>query len=140
MALVAGAIANDGVMMRPRLVSEIRDPEGRPFQTFDPEVHTRVMSGANADALSQMMVTVVQSGTGTAAQVPGVAVGGKTGTAQTVPGAPPHVWFIGFAPAQDPQIAVAVMVLDGGHLGAGATGGEICAPIAQTIMEAALNR
>jgi penicillin-binding protein A len=140
MALVAGAIANDGVMMRPRLVSEIRDPEGRPFQTFDPEVHTRVMSGANADALSQMMVTVVQSGTGTAAQVSGVAVGGKTGTAQTLPGAPPHVWFIGFAPAQDPQIAVAVMVLDGGRLGSGATGGEICAPIARTIIEAALNR
>jgi peptidoglycan glycosyltransferase len=136
MALVAGSIGNGGEMMVPKLVTEIRDPEGRVFRTLGPEVYSQVMSGANADTLAQMMQTVVSSGTGTAAQLPGVSVAGKTGTAQTVPGQPPHVWFVGFAPAQNPEIAVAVMILDGGHLGTGATGGEIAAPIARTVMEA----
>jgi peptidoglycan glycosyltransferase len=138
LALVAGSIGNGGVMMAPRLVTEIRDPEGRVFRTLGPEPYGQPMSQANAATLTQMMTSVVQSGTGTAAQLPGMAVAGKTGTAQTVPGQPPHVWFVGFAPADDPQIAVAVMILDGGHLGTGATGGEIAAPIARTVMEAAL--
>jgi peptidoglycan glycosyltransferase len=139
MALVAGSIGNGGVMMVPRLVGEIRDPQGRVFRTIGPEVHDRVMSDANAQALTQMMAAVVSNGTGTAAQVPGSTVAGKTGTAQTIVGAAPHVWFVGFAPAQNPEIAVAVMVLDGGNLGASATGGEIAAPIARAVMEAALN-
>jgi penicillin-binding protein A len=138
MALVAGSIGNGGVMMVPRLVTEIRDPQGRVFRTLGPETYGQPMSQANAATLTQMMTSVVESGTGTAAQLPGTAVAGKTGTAQTVPGQPPHVWFVGFAPAEDPQIAVAVMVLDGGHLGTGATGGEIAAPIAQTVMQTAL--
>jgi len=141
MALVAGAIGNGGVMMEPNLVTEIRDPEGRDFLTFGPEVYNRVMSEQNAAALTAMMVSVVQSGgTGTAAQIPGVTVAGKTGTAQTVTGASPHAWFIAFAPAQNPQIAVAVLILNGGSLGDEATGGATAAPVAQAVMEAALNR
>ena len=138
MALVAGTIGNGGVMMVPRLVKEVRDPKGRVFRTLGPEVYDRAMSSSNAAVLTQMMTTVVQSGTGTAAQIPGVSVAGKTGTAQTVPGAPPHVWFLSFAPAQNPKIAVAVLILDGGTLGASATGGELAAPIARAVMEAAL--
>ena len=74
-----------------------------------------------------MMVAVVESGTGTAAQIPGVEVAGKTGTAQTVEGENPHTWFIRFAPADDPKIAVAVIVENGGSFGSEATGGAVAA-------------
>jgi len=85
-----------------------------------------------------MMVSVVQSGTGTAAQIPGVTVAGKTGTAQHGEGAAPHAWFVCFAPAQNPVVAVAVIVLDGGSLSSEATGGALAAPIARQVVEAAL--
>ena len=84
-----------------------------------------------------MMVNVVTSGTGTPAQIPGVEVAGKTGTAQH-PGGNPHAWFVCFAPANHPRIAVAVVVLDGGSLGSEATGGHVAAPIARAVVEAAL--
>ncbi len=84
-----------------------------------------------------MMEAVVESGTGTAAQIPGVRVAGKTGTAQTgTEGGAPHAWFIAFAPAENPQIAVAVIVENGGSLGSEATGGAIAAPIAKAVIEA----
>jgi len=86
-----------------------------------------------------MMVDVVQNGTGAAAQIPGVSVAGKTGTAQHGEGQAPHAWFVSFAPAENPQVAVAVIVLDGGSLGSDATGGQVAAPIAKAVMEAALN-
>jgi peptidoglycan glycosyltransferase len=80
---------------------------------------------------------VVESGTGTAAQISGVSVAGKTGTAQN-PGGDPHAWFVAFAPAENPTVAVAVVVLNGGDLGSEATGGAVAAPIARTVMEEAL--
>jgi peptidoglycan glycosyltransferase len=138
MALVAAAIANDGLLMRPRLVTEARDPTGRVIATFDPEPFGQALSAASAAALTQMMVAVVASGTGTAAQIPGVSVAGKTGTAQHGDGAAPHAWFVAFAPAEVPEVAVAVIVLDGGSLGDEATGGRVAAPIAKAVMEAAL--
>jgi peptidoglycan glycosyltransferase len=139
MALVAAAIANGGIEMVPRLVSGIRDPTGREIETFEPREYGRPISAQTADELTQMMVSVVQSGTGTAAQIPGVTVAGKTGTAQHGEDQPPHAWFVSFAPAEDPQIVVAVIVLDGGSLGGDATGGRVAAPIAKAVMEAALN-
>ncbi len=138
MALVAAAIGNGGVLMRPRLVTEVRDPTGRVIAEFDPEEFSRPLSPENAAILTQMMVAVVQSGTGTAAQIAGVAVAGKTGTAQHGEGANPHAWFTAFAPAGDPQVAVSVIVLDGGSLGSDATGGQVAAPIARAVIEAAL--
>ena len=138
MVLVASAIADGGVEMQPRLVSEIRDPSGRVVKTFDPTVYSKPLSPENAATLTQMMVGVVQSGTGTAAQIPGITVAGKTGTAQHGEGQAPHAWFVCFAPAQRPQVAVAVIVLDGGSLGSDATGGEVAAPIAKAVLEAAL--
>lgn len=81
-----------------------------------------------------MMINVVKSGTGTAAQIPGVEVAGKTGTAQT-PNGDPHAWFVSFAPATSPQIVVAVVVLNGGSLGSDATGGVLAAPIAKALIE-----
>lgn len=138
MALVASAIANGGVEMQPRLVSEIRDPSGRIVKTIDPQVYSRPLSPQNASILTSMMIGVVQSGTGTAAQIPGVQVAGKTGTAQHGEGQAPHAWFTCFAPAENPRITVAVIVLDGGNLGSEATGGQVAAPIAKAVLEAGL--
>jgi penicillin-binding protein A len=135
MALVAGAIGNGGVMMQPRLVTDVRDPESSPLRHFDPAEYGEPLSELNAGILTEMMVSVVQSGTGTAAQVPGVTVAGKTGTAQTAEGEAPHAWFVAFAPADDPEIAVAVMILNGGDLGREATGGQLSAPIAKALIE-----
>ena len=138
MALVAAAIGNGGVEMQPRLVTEARDPSGRVIATFDPEIFSTPLTPTNAVILAQMMVAVVANGTGTAAQIPDIAVAGKTGTAQHGDGADPHAWFVSFAPAEAPQVAVAVIVLDGGSLGSEATGGQVAAPIAKAVMEAAL--
>ena len=137
MALVTGAIGNGGVMMRPRLVREVRDTDGRVLRRSEPEAYGQPLSGPNADALAAMMEAVVASGTGTSAQIPGVAVAGKTGTAQVEDG-DPHAWFLAFAPAEAPEIAVAVVILNGGDLGSEATGGALSAPIAKAVMEAAL--
>jgi len=138
MALVAGAIANDGVEMQPRLVTEARDPSGRVIAEFQPQEFSQPLSPENSAALTQMMVGVVEAGTGTAAQIPGVTVAGKTGTAQHGDGEDPHAWFVCFAPAEAPRIAVAVIVLDGGSLGSEATGGQVAAPIARAVLEAGL--
>ncbi len=137
MALVGAAIANHGVEMAPRLVSEIRDPAGRVVKTIAPKEFGQPISAKTASELTQMMVSVVDAGTGTAAQIPGVKVAGKTGTAQTA-GGNPHAWFVCFAPAPNPQIVVAVLVLNGGNLGSDATGGHVAAPIAKAVLEAAL--
>ena len=134
MALVAAGIANNGEVVRPRLVREIIDPSGGIVEKFTPEVFTEAMTSETADEVTDMMVTAVESGTGTAAQIPGVDVAGKTGTAQTVKGANPHTWFICFAPAEDPQIAVAVIVEHGGSFGSEATGGAVAAPKARQIL------
>lgn len=145
MALVAAAIGNDGVMMRPRLVSEVQDFAGRTVRQYPaepreiPGVPTgRVISPATAEALTQMMVGVVTSGSGRNAAVAGAQVAGKTGTAEQGEGEAPDVWFIGFAPAEDPRVAVAVIVEGGGDAGESGTGGGVSAPIARTVVEAAL--
>ena len=138
MALVAAAIGNGGVEMQPRLVTEARDPTGQVIAEFAPREFSQPLSAANAAALTRMMVGVVESGTGTAAQIPGVTVAGKTGTAQHGEGANPHAWFVSFAPAEAPEVAVAVIVLDGGSLSSEATGGALAAPIARAVLEAAL--
>jgi peptidoglycan glycosyltransferase len=137
MALIAGAIGNGGVMMEPKLVQEVRDPTGRIVRRLQPKAFGEPLTPENAGALTQMMRAVVESGTGTAAQISGVTVAGKTGTAQN-PGGDPHAWFTAFAPAEQPTVAVAVVVLNGGDLGSEATGGAVAAPIARTVMEEAL--
>jgi penicillin-binding protein A len=139
MALVAAAVGNRGVQMRPRLVQEIRDQNGQVVQTFEPEEWGRPLSTQSAAQLTAMMVSVVESGTGQAARIPGVQVAGKTGTAQHAEGENPHAWFVCFAPADNPEIAVAVVVLNGGNLGSEATGGQVAAPIARAVLEAALS-
>src|SRR5213078_4335976 len=139
MALVGAAIGNGGVEMEPHLVRQILDPQGVPIKTIGPSVFGRPISAQTAAIETNLMEQVVQRGTGTAAQIPGVSVAGKTGTAQT-PGGQPHAWFVAFAPAQHPRIAVAVVVLNGGSLGSEATGGQVAAPVARAVIQAALSR
>lgn len=134
MALVAAGIANQGRIMTPHFLKEIRDPQGNVKKTFQPSVWKTATTPDVAAAMTTLMEAVVESGTGTKAQIPGVKVAGKTGTAQTVAGAAPHAWFISFAPADAPKIAVAVLVENGGDLGNEATGGAVSAPIAQQVM------
>jgi penicillin-binding protein A len=138
MALVAAAIANDGVEMVPHLVREIRDADGRIVKTIGPEEFGRPISEKTAVELTDMMVNVVNAGTGIAAQIPGIQVAGKTGTAEDQPNGNPDAWFVSFAPAENPRIVVAVVVLNGGSLGSEATGGRVAAPIARAVIEAAL--
>jgi len=139
MALVVEAIANGGVEMQPQLVREILDPNGVVVKSIGPRVFSRPISSQTATTMTQMMISVVQEGTGTAAQIPGVQVAGKTGTAET-PSGNPHAWFVAFAPADHPQIVVAVVVLNGGTLASEATGGTVAAPIAKAVIEAALGQ
>lgn len=139
-AMVAAAVGNGGVLMKPYLVASLQAPDLSTVKDAAPEEIGRATPAAVADSVATMMQAVVQSGTGTAAQIPGVAVAGKTGTAQHAPGKPPHAWFIGFAPAEDPKVAVAVLVEDGGGLGSDATGGRVAAPIARAVMQAVLSR
>jgi peptidoglycan glycosyltransferase len=140
MAMVAAGIANHGVVMKPYLVKELQGPDLSVLDQAQPQVLGRPMQAPVADQLTAMMVRVVQSGTGTAAQIPGVTVAGKTGTAQHGTGEAPHAWFIAFAPAENPVVAVAVLVEDGGNLGSEATGGKVAAPIARSVIEAVLGR
>ncbi|WP_435737792.1 penicillin-binding transpeptidase domain-containing protein [Cellulosimicrobium sp. PMB13] len=139
MAMVSAAIANDGVQMAPYTVETIRNPDLEVVQQTEPRRLRTSVSPSTADQLTQMMLGVVQNGSGTAAQIPGVQVAGKTGTAENDPALPPHAWFTAFAPADDPQVAVAVIVENGGSSGSEATGGAVAAPIAKAVMEAVLN-
>ena len=131
MAMVAATVALDGVVMRPYLVERVVAPDGSTVVKTRPETLGRALSANHAADVNQMMQAVVQGGTGTAAQLPGIAVAGKTGTAETGESHVNTTWFICFAPADNPRVAVAVVV-ERQH----ATGGEVAAPIAKQIMEA----
>ena len=138
MAMVSAAIANKGTVMKPYLVRDTRNSNLDVIDESQPVQLSQAVTPDVAAALTRMMVTVVQSGTGTSAQIPGIEVAGKTGTAQNVPGGAPHAWFTAFAPASDPRIAVAVVVEHGGNAGNEAFGGKVAAPIARQVMEAVL--
>ncbi|SDL31815.1 peptidoglycan glycosyltransferase [Nonomuraea maritima] len=141
MAMIAAGIANDGVVMKPYLVNEITDAKGDAIEEADPDELSEAVSPETAGKLRDMMVSVVDNGTANLAQVPGVKVAGKTGTAETSDGQPPHAWFISFAPANDPQVALAVIVESGAaNVGAEASGGHTAAPIAKAVLEAVLNK
>ncbi len=131
MAEVAAAVANRGTLMVPHLTRRIVDAEGRTVQRITPRVQSVVMKPSTAAAVTTMMEAVVKEGTGTAAQIPGVPVAGKTGTAETQFGnAINNVWFIAFAPANDPKVAVAVTLK--AVPGEGAT---FAAPVARAVIE-----
>jgi peptidoglycan glycosyltransferase len=135
LALIGAGIANGGVIMQPHVMAEITDAEGGSVRTFDDGSWRTATSSATAQTVTSMMVEVVANGTGTAGQIPGVTVAGKTGTAQIAEGISPHTWFLAFAPAEDPQVVVAVLVENGGDQGGDATGGRVAAPLAAQMIQ-----
>jgi len=141
LALVSAAIANGGEMMAPRVVTSVRDPQGRVVREFDPETAARPISPATARTMTELMLSVTQSGTASSTFAGfGIPVAGKTGTATNGEGRDPNAWFTAFAPAGSgvPRIAVAVIVLDGGNIGSEATGGRVAAPIVRAVIDAYL--
>ncbi len=134
MAMVAAAVANEGVAVRPYAVSQIFDAEGNPAEETEVRELGRAMSTDTAATLTQMMERVVTEGTGRNAAVPGVRVAGKTGTATGRDGFS-NPWFIGFAPVDDPSIAIAVFIEGSAASGESASGGSTAAPIASQLIE-----
>jgi peptidoglycan glycosyltransferase len=136
MAMVASAIAHRGKLMTPRFATRVVDPTGVTIQTFKPTVYQQVTTPRVAGEVAQMMRRVVEEGTGTPAQLGGIPIAGKTGTASI--GAPgsglTQPWFIGFAPLNDPKVAVAVTVerTQNGY------GGTVAAPIARDVIQSLL--
>lgn len=132
-AMLGAAIANNGTLMKPYLIASTREPNLRVIDLAEPTVYSQPLTVDEAAALRDMMVLVVDDGTGRRARISGVSVAGKTGTAQTgIEGEDDHAWFVGFAPADNPSIVVAVLVENGG------TGGSVAAPIAKAVLEAGL--
>ncbi|RNL83334.1 peptidoglycan D,D-transpeptidase FtsI family protein [Halostreptopolyspora alba] len=136
MAMIAGGIANGGDVMRPYLVEKVESSDFTQLESANPEVFSEAVSSSTADGLTEMMVQVTEGdeASGTQGAIPGMQVAGKTGTAETGQGST-HNWFISFAPANDPQVAVAV-VLENGN----SSGGELAAPVAKPIMEAVIEQ
>jgi penicillin-binding protein A len=135
MAEVAAAVANRGTLMAPHITQRIVDSEGRIVQRIAPRVQSVVMKPSTAAAVTLMMEAVVKEGTGTSAQIPGVQVAGKTGTAETQIGNTiNNVWFIAFAPANNPRVAIAVTLQ-----GVPGQGAAFAAPVAREVMERLLH-
>jgi peptidoglycan glycosyltransferase len=131
MAMVASAVANNGVLVRPHMGSKVVDPDGRVRNDIRTQEEARVMRPSTAKTVGSMMSQVVREGTGTAAALSGIEVAGKTGTAEKNQCSGNQTWFIAFAPVTNPKIAIAVT-----NECATGTGGEVAAPIAKQVMEA----
>lgn len=131
LCLVGCAVANGGRIMSPHLLKEVRKGDAI-LDRHEAAVWRTAISASTAAKVLEMMVSVVKKGTGTQAAISGVTVAGKTGTAE-VEGKPPHAWFLGIAPAENPSVVVAVVVENGGG-----SGGVVAAPIAREVMRAAL--
>lgn len=138
MAMVTGAIANGGELMKPHIVSTVRSPDLEVLDDTDPETLNQAMPSGAADNLKQMMVNVVDEGTAAPAAIEGVDVGGKTGTAQSTEDRPPYAWFVSFAPADDPEVAVAVLVESSSVSRSEISGSGLAAPTAKAVMQAVL--
>jgi peptidoglycan glycosyltransferase len=140
MAMVVAAVANRGVLMAPYLVQDVLAPNFTVLDSHKPSSLGEAVSPQTAADLTEMLVAVVEDGTGTNAQIPGIQVAGKTGTAQQGRGKKPHAWFVSFAPADvDPKVAVAVVLEEGGDAPE-VSGNQLAAPIAQEVMKAVLGR
>ncbi|PCN48819.1 cell division protein FtsI [Curtobacterium sp. 'Ferrero'] len=139
-AMVSAGIANGGTVMQPTLVDSITTSDLKQVESFSPKEYSSPLSSSEASDLTEAMQSVVSSGTGTNAKIDGIDVAGKTGTAEGGTGDPYTLWFTGFAPAKDPEVAVAVVVGNGGGLGQSGVGNTVAAPVAKKVMEAVLNK
>jgi peptidoglycan glycosyltransferase len=138
-AMIVAAIANGGDVMRPYLIKEVQDQELDVVDTTDPDRIGSAIDGGVARTMTEMMVNNENSYSN-AGKISGVQIAAKTGTAQHGDGeGAPHVWYVGFAPANDPQVAVAVLVESGGDRNnLEATGGQVAAPVGRAVIRAAL--
>ena len=139
MAMVAAGLANDGSVMKPYLVDEEQSADLNVLSKTDPEEFSRAVSADTANEVTKLMVSTVDEGTASPGAIPGISVAGKTGTAQSgLDDTPPYAWFISFAPADNPEVAVAVMIqkadIPRGEIAGGVYGG----PIAKAVMEAVI--
>ena len=139
-ALDSAAIANNGTEIRPTLIKKVIEPDLSETQVLSPTVLSTPMSAATANGVRDAMVSSVAGGAASNATIEGVSVAGKTGTAQNGVNDPYTLWFTGFAPADDPQVVVAVVVENGGGNGQDAVGNQIAAPIGRQVLEAVLGK
>jgi penicillin-binding protein A len=137
-AMMAAGVADGGVIMQPYLVKQELDTKGNVLSTTSPQQMYNPITSDVAGELKDMMISVVDNGTGTAAQIDGVQVAGKTGTAQRGVGQTALAWFVSFAPANDPKVAVAVLVQDDNPGAGDVYGGSLAAPIAKKVIQAVL--
>jgi penicillin-binding protein A len=140
MALVSAGISNGGMVMTPRLVDRVIAPDLTVATTYESSEFGRALDEDLAAEMVSMMTANVRDGAASGARIDGVEVAGKTGTAERGTEDPYTLWFTGFAPADDPQVAVAVVVENGGNQGQSGSGNTIAAPIAKQVMEAVLGR
>ena len=129
--LMTSSIANKGTIMCPYLIKEIRDKNNRLIEKTEPSILSNPISLETAEKVTSIMKSTVENGTGYRAIIENISVAGKTGTAEQ-PGDKSHAWFVGFAPAENPEIAVAVIIEEGG------SGGEVAAPVAREIIQKAM--
>lgn len=140
MAMLTAGIANGGAVMRPYAVQRIRSPDLDVLDEATPEVLHQAVSESVANDLADMMVEVVESGTGTEAALPGISVAGKTGTANSSQQRSPYAWMVTFAPADDPEVAVAVLVESTKVAREDISGGGLAGPIAREVMKVVIEQ
>lgn len=139
MAMVSAGLGNDGVVMNPRLVDAVIGSDLSVIREYENSEYEQATDADVADAVTAAMVASVADGAAPSARIDGIDVAGKTGTSEN-DGNPYTLWFTGFAPADDPQVAVAVVVEDGGGMGQTGSGDSLAAPIAKKVIEAVLNK
>jgi len=140
MALISATIANKGVAMQPNLIQSVQSSNFATLSQTTPSQLGTPISQQTASRLTKMMIGAVDNGVSYNGKVPGVSTAGKTGTAQNGPGQPYTLWFTGFAPTNNPKVAVAVVVADGGGQGQSGRGNTLAAPIARAVMQAVIDK
>ena len=127
--MIVSAIANGGTMMKPYLADHVENAGGETIRKFAPQAQGSIMTAEEAKVLSAMMAEVVNSGTGSAFRDAPYTSAGKTGTAETGRTTESHAWYVGFAPVENPEIAVCVILEEGG------SGGGAAAPVARAVID-----
>ena len=133
-AMLTAAIANGGVLMKPYLIDHVENAAGEEVKKFLPSSYGSLMSATESGELAGLLREVVVSGTGSAVRTDAYAVAGKTGSAEFETGKESHAWFTGYAPADNPQIVVTVIVEESG------SGGQVAAPVARSIFDTYFSR